>query len=75
MGTLKRSQQSEKKANANMLEEARKREDNVSDEASQLKVGISPKGISNTQHRACFHQRALNYACCLTDEFSPTRGL
>lgn len=38
MGTLKRSQQTEKKKNAQLLEEARKREDTFSDDASQLSV-------------------------------------
>lgn len=38
MGTLKRNQQVEKKKNANMLEEARKREDEVNEDASLLKV-------------------------------------
>ena len=40
MGTLKRGQQNDKKTNANLLEEARKREEKVSDDASQLKVEI-----------------------------------
>ena len=41
MGTLKRNQQTEKTKNAQMLEEARKRETEVSDDASQLKVGVA----------------------------------
>ena len=40
MGTLKRNQQTEKNKNAQMLEEARKRETEVSGDATQLKVGI-----------------------------------
>ena len=40
MGTLKRSQQTEKAKNAQMLEEARKREENVSDDATSLKVSV-----------------------------------
>lgn len=39
MGTLKRTQQIEKKKNAHLLEEARRREGDLSDDASQLKVG------------------------------------
>lgn len=38
MGTLKRNQQTEKKKNAQMLEEARKREVLMDGDASQLKV-------------------------------------
>jgi ELKS/RAB6-interacting/CAST family protein 1 len=38
MGTLKRSQQTEKKKNAQLLEEARKREEDRDDDSSQLKV-------------------------------------
>ncbi|KAH9504845.1 ERC protein 2 [Bulinus truncatus] len=40
MGTLKRSQQTEKKKNAQLLEEARKREDSMTDESSHLSVVI-----------------------------------
>ncbi|CAL1529099.1 unnamed protein product [Lymnaea stagnalis] len=36
MGTLKRNQQTEKKKNAQLLEEARKREDSMTDDASHL---------------------------------------
>lgn len=39
MGTLKRTQQIEKKKNAHLLEEARRREGDLSEDASQLKVG------------------------------------
>lgn len=38
MGTLKRNQQTEKKKNAQLLEEARKREDSMTDDASHLSV-------------------------------------
>ena len=38
MGTLKRSQQMEKKKSAHLLEEARKREGDLNEDASQLKV-------------------------------------
>ncbi|KAK3800673.1 hypothetical protein RRG08_003079 [Elysia crispata] len=40
MGTLKRNQQTEKKKNAQLLEEARKREDSMSDESSHLSTAI-----------------------------------
>ena len=40
MGTLKRNQQTEKKKNAQLLEEARKREDSFTDDASQLSVSV-----------------------------------
>lgn len=40
MGTLKRSQQTEKKKSAQLLEEARKREDSMSDDASTLSSAI-----------------------------------
>ncbi|XP_005103673.1 ERC protein 2 isoform X2 [Aplysia californica] len=40
MGTLKRSQQTEKKKNAQLLEEARKREDSMTDESSSLSTAI-----------------------------------
>lgn len=40
VGTLKRNQQTEKKKNAQLLEEARKREDTFTDDASQLSVSI-----------------------------------
>lgn len=43
MGTLKRTQQIEKKKNAHLLEEARRREGDLSDDASQLKVGLKYK--------------------------------
>ena len=55
MGTLKRNQSMEKKLNANLLEEARKREDNVSTDASQLKVS------SRTLHNS--HLRWLLSVC------------
>ncbi|KAK3102087.1 hypothetical protein FSP39_008635 [Pinctada imbricata] len=44
MGTLKRSQQLEKKKNAHLLEEARKREGDLSEDASQLKDAVIAKG-------------------------------
>ncbi|XP_059151047.1 ELKS/Rab6-interacting/CAST family member 1-like [Physella acuta] len=40
MGTLKRNQQTEKKKNAQLLEEARKREDSMTDDASHLSSAI-----------------------------------
>ncbi|CAG5126734.1 unnamed protein product [Candidula unifasciata] len=40
MGTLKRNQQTEKKKNAQLLEEARKREDSMTDDASSLSSAI-----------------------------------
>uniref|UniRef100_A0A2C9JID4 ELKS/Rab6-interacting/CAST family member 1 n=1 Tax=Biomphalaria glabrata TaxID=6526 RepID=A0A2C9JID4_BIOGL len=40
MGTLKRNQQTEKKKNAQLLEEARKREDSMTDDASHLSTVI-----------------------------------
>ncbi|XP_061187411.1 ELKS/Rab6-interacting/CAST family member 1-like isoform X1 [Saccostrea echinata] len=44
MGTLKRSQQIEKKKNAHLLEEARRREGDLNDDASQLKDAVIAKG-------------------------------
>lgn len=44
MGTLKRTQQIEKKKNAHLLEEARRREGDLSDDASQLKDAVIAKG-------------------------------
>lgn len=43
VGTLKRNQQTEKKKNAQLLEEARKREDTFTDDASQLSIQIKQK--------------------------------
>ncbi|XP_076469273.1 ERC protein 2-like isoform X2 [Babylonia areolata] len=43
VGTLKRNQQTEKKKNAQLLEEARKREDSFTDDASQLSTTIEQK--------------------------------
>ncbi|XP_070192869.1 ERC protein 2-like isoform X2 [Littorina saxatilis] len=43
MGTLKRNQQTEKKKNAQLLEEARKREDSFTDDASQLSSVLDQK--------------------------------
>ncbi|KAK7496212.1 hypothetical protein BaRGS_00012622, partial [Batillaria attramentaria] len=43
VGTLKRNQQTEKKKNAQLLEEARKREDTFTDDASQLSTVIQQK--------------------------------
>ncbi|KAL5013491.1 hypothetical protein ScPMuIL_007761 [Solemya velum] len=43
MGTLKRSQQTEKKKNAQLLEEARKREGDLSDDTSQLMTVMKQK--------------------------------
>ncbi|GFO15463.1 Elks/rab6-interacting/cast family member 1, partial [Plakobranchus ocellatus] len=40
MGTLKRNQQTEKKKNAQLLEEARKREDSITDESSHLSSAV-----------------------------------
>ena len=46
VGTLKRNQQTEKKKNAQLLEEARKREDTFTDDASQLSVSmLCPRSI------------------------------
>ena len=47
MGTLKRSQQIEKKKNAHLLEEARRREGDLSEDASQLKVTWGPQKSPN----------------------------
>lgn len=43
MGTLKRSQQIEKKKSAHLLEEARRREGDLNEDASQLKVNEKGK--------------------------------
>ena len=57
MGTLKRSQQTEKKKNAQLLEEARKREDSMSDESSHLSV-------SDRQQQDCHLSQAVKGSCC-----------
>ena len=42
-GTLKRIQQTEKKKNAHLLEEARRREEDISTDSLQLKVCLSTR--------------------------------